>query len=230
MMRERVSTGIEAIDRELAGGVEPGSLVAVVAGPAMQSEALLRQMAGTQQTLYLTTLRDPVAVEQTFDADADIFVKDVRSRRSMENEFLENAPGSKSYWLSFDNSDSVLDTVYETVRKIDRQLNVVVDPTNPLEEADNRDAYSEVLNELKSRLLDTGGLGVLHCVTLEEQPTLRDVTLTICDVVIELELASLNRRQEYQLRIPKNRGGTPLLEDTTLVIDAEVWIDESRNI
>lgn len=229
-MTERVSTGIDTIDRELSGGVKPGSLVAIVAGPAMQSEALLHQIARTQQTLYLTTLRDPAAVEETLDDSGDIFVKDVRSRRPMDNEFLEEASGSRSYWLSFDNSDSVLDTVYETVRKIDRELHVVVDPANPLEETENRDAYSEVLNELKATLLETGGLGVLHCISLDDVPPLRDVTLTICDVIIELELVSLKSRAEYQLRIPKNRGGVPLLEDTTLVIDSDIWVDESRNI
>ena len=35
---------------------------------------------------------------------------------------------------------------------------------------------------------------------------------------------------EYQLTIPKNRGGTPVLEETTIVIDSDVWIDESRAI
>ena len=55
--------------------------------------------------------------------------------------------------------------------------------TNPLEEAADKHAYREVLNEL-----------------------------------------------EYQLTIPKNRGGTPVLEETTIVIDSDVWIDESRAI
>ena len=41
---------------------------------------------------------------------------------------------------------------------------------------------------------------------------------------------TMDNELEYQLTIPKNRGGTPVLEETTIVIDSDVWIDESRAI
>lgn len=230
-MVAKISTGIDAIDRELSGGIEPGSLVALVADPAMQSEALLHQIATTQQTLYLTTLRGTTAVENTLDGfGGDVFVKNVRDEKPMDNEFLKQVTGSRSYTSPLENGDRVLDEVYDTVRRIDRGINVVLDPINPLEETDNTDTYREILNELKSKLLATDGLGVLHCITLDDVPPLRDVTLAISDVVVKLELVQMKNRMEYRLTIPKNRGGTPLLEDTTVVIDSDIWIDESRQI
>lgn len=230
-MVAKVSTGIDAIDRELSGGIEAGSLVALVADPAMQSEALLHQIATTQQTLYLTTLRGTTAVENTLDVSSDdVFVKDAREEKSMDNEFLKQVTGSRSYSSPLENEDRMLDEMYDTVRRIDRGINVVLDPTNPLEETNNTEAYREILNELKTRLLATNGLGVLHCITLDDAPPLRDVTLTISDVVVKLELVQLKNQMEYRLTIPKNRGGTPLLEDTTVVIDSDIWIDESRQI
>jgi hypothetical protein len=138
--------------------------------------------------------------------------------------------GSGSYTPTLGTSDTIVDSVYELISNIDRDINVIIDPTNPLEESENKDAYRELLNELKSTVLDTGGLGILHCIDHEESPAFRDVTLTISDVVWELELNPKMDELEYELIIPKNRGGHPILEKTTLKMDADIWIDESRRI
>ncbi|PSP37075.1 hypothetical protein BRC66_06710 [Halobacteriales archaeon QH_2_66_30] len=228
----KLSTGIDTIDRRLGGGLEPGSLLSIVAEPAMQSEALLHQLIGMRPTLYLTTLRGSAAVKADMGSalDGDVFVESVSTRETMDNELLKQMTGSGSYSPSFGGDDSPLDAVYEILSDIDRELNVVIDTTNPLEEAEDKHAYREVLNELKSTMLETDGLGILHCVTLGDAPPFRDVTLTISDVVWELDLVSANSELEYQLTIPKNRGGAPVLDETTIVIDQDVWIDESRAI
>ena len=85
-------------------------------------------------------------------------------------------------------------------------------------------------NKFKSKLLETNSLGILHCITLEEAPPLRDITLAISDVVIKLELVSATNELQYQLTIPKNRGGKPLLDEIEVVFDSDVMIDETRNI
>lgn len=229
---DTLSTGIDTIDRRMSGGIEPGSLVALVAGPTMQSEALLHELIEMRPTLYLTTLREPSAVENDLErlATDEVFVEYAGKSQQMDNEFLKEMTGSRSYTPTFMDDDNVLDTVYEMVREVDERANVILDPVNPLEEAEPRDAYREVLNELKTTVMDTGGVGVLHCITLEDAPALRDVTLTFADVVWELDLVSLSGTMEYQLTIPKNRGGTPVLEETSIVVDSEVWVDDSRNI
>jgi hypothetical protein len=56
------------------------------------------------------------------------------------------------------------------------------------------------------------------------------VTLTISDVVVELELVSATNEMQYQLTIPKNRGGPTLLEESTVKFEPQVRIDETRNI
>lgn len=228
----RLSTGIDAIDRHMSGGIKPGSLVALIAGPTMQSEAILHELIEMRPTLYLTTLREPNAVENDLDrlSTDDVFVEYAGATRMMDNEFLRQITGTRSYTPSFANDETLLDTVYEILQDVDQQANVVLDPVNPLEESKNKDAHREVLNELKSTMLDTGGIGILHCITLEELPPYRDVTLALADVVWELDLVSLTNTMEYQLSIPKNRGGSPVLDDISVVLDNDVWVDESRNI
>lgn len=230
--QERLSTGIDAIDRHMSGGIEPGSLIALIAGPTMQSEAILHELIKMRPTLYLTTLREATAVEEDLDrlSTDNVFVEYAGAAQTMDNELLGQITGSRSYTPSFTNDGTLLDAVYETIQDIDRQANVILDPVNPLEETDNKDAYREVLNELKTTMLDTGGIGILHCITLEELPPFRDVTLALADIVWELNLVSLTNKMEYQLTIPKNRGGTPVLNEISIVLDNNVWVDESRNI
>lgn len=230
-MTEKLSTGIEELDRELSGGIEEGSLLSVIAGPATQSEALFHQMIEQRPSLYLSTLREAEAVEQSLGGlSDDLFVKDVLGERRMERESLKEITGTRGYSMSIGTADGVLDTVYETIDQIDRQMNVVIDPVNPLEETDEVGAYRDVLNKFKSKAIETDSLGVLHCITMDDAPSLRDVTLAISDVVIELELVSLTNESQYKLTIPKNRGGTPLLDETTIKFESTVWIDDTRNI
>lgn len=231
-MNGKISTGMEPIDRQLSGGIRPGNLLAISAGPMTQSEALLYQLIGTRPTLYLTTLREVEAVESGLpDSVTDnVYVQSVSQEQSMDSEFLREVTGSGSYNTTFASSNSIVDSVYEIVSNIDRDINVIVDPMNPLEETGNDEVYREVLNEIKSTMLETDGLGVLHCVTMDRPPALRDVTLMVSDMVWKLELTPSKDELEYKLTIPKNRDGVPVLEKTTLKFESEVWVDETRRI
>ena len=230
-MEEKQKTGITNLDRELDGGIEQGSLLSVIAGPATQSEALFDQLIDQRPTLYLTTLREPESVTQRLGGETDgLFVKDVRGGQTMDKEYMKQLTGSRSYSMGIDHSADILDAVYETIERVDREMNVILDPINPLEETGDSETYRAVINKFQSKMLDTGGVGVLHCITLEDAPPLRDMTLAISDIVFELDLVRLKNEMQYRLTIPKNRGGTPLLDQTTVKFDSEVWIDDTRNI
>ena len=62
---------IDALDRELEGGLPGGSLVAYTAPPASQSELLLQELTAARDTLYMTTERTEDAVE-----DADLVLRE----------------------------------------------------------------------------------------------------------------------------------------------------------
>lgn len=230
-MTDKLPTGIQGVDRELSGGIEPGSLLSVIAKPATQSEALLHEIIERRPTLYLSTLRESAAVKQRLNGHGDeLYVTDVLGTQTMDKEFMKEITGTRSHTMSVTETDDVLDDVYETIEQVDQKMNIIIDPINPLEETENKHGYREVINKLKSIVLETGGLGVLHCITLGTAPPLRDVTLTISDVVFELELVSATNEMQYQLTIPKNRGGTTLLEEATVKFNSRVWIDDTRNI
>lgn len=55
-------TGMPELDRKLHGGVPPGSLVAFTAPPDTQAELFLEQVARSNESRYVTTLRDGATV------------------------------------------------------------------------------------------------------------------------------------------------------------------------
>ncbi|MFB6161425.1 MAG: RAD55 family ATPase [Haloferacaceae archaeon] len=231
-MTEMLSTGVEALDRRLDGGLPVGSLLALVAPPASQSEALIHDLMDERPTLYVTTIRQREAVEAELvadDHDAEVVVTHAGGTASMDSEFLKEVTGNRTHALG-SGDDRLLDDVYEAVERVDRPMNVVVDPANPLERTDKRRAYQEVPNRLKATLVETGGLGVVHCISSVEVPALRETTLTVADVVWDLDVVEGSDSVEHQLLVPKNRRGTVVLEETTLVFEPHIHVDDSWNI
>lgn len=229
-----LSTGIASLDRRLEGGLAPGSVLAIVASPASQSEALIHELMRERPTVYVSTLRRPAAIEGAIPADIDrtmdVHVEYAGERPSMDDEFMRQITGNRIHSIGDETGGASIENVYEVIGRVSDQANVVLDPTNTLERSGEGDAYREMLNELKSTMLQTDGLGILHAIAQEDIPALRETTLMVADVVWELELVSMVNGLEYQLVIPKNRGSTPILEEISLKIDPEVWIDDSRNI
>lgn len=232
----KLSTGIRALDRRLDGGLDPGDTLALVAPPATQSQTLLYQLMNERPTLYISTLRPENSVERDLekrgDFQAPYRIETTGTKLTMEGELIRELTGSRAYTGNTAVRDDPLDDLYDLIETIDEPLNVIVDPVNPLERGESRDAYNETLSFLSLRLDETDSLGVLLCHTSEPQPPFRDLTLIMADVVWELDIVSTTKENiEYRLRVPKNRGGTVLTEDLSLDIKSRgVTVDDSRTI
>lgn len=231
-----LSTGIKSLDRRLDGGLDPGDILALVAPPATQSQALLYQLMGERPSLYVSTLRPKSSVQRDFDKrggiEAPYRIETTGDKLTMEGELIRELTGSRAYTGNSAVKDDPLDDLYELIETIDEPINVIIDPMSPLERGDSRQAYSETLSFLSLKLEETESLGVLLCHTSDPQPPFRDLTLIVADVIWELDLVSTAKENiEYQLRVPKNRGGDIITEDLSLDIQRrDVRIDDSRAI
>lgn len=235
-MGERLSTGIAAIDRRLDGGFKAGSLVALVTPPAAQSHAIIQQVMRQRPSVYVTSLRSAASIEHELDGlgdeDFPVTIQEVGEAVQEENKLLHELTGSQIHAAKTVERDQILDQVYEVVQRVDGACNLVVDPVNPLERSESRTDYQNLLSKVAARLLDTGSIGLLHCTLLDDPPSFRETTLTMADVVWELDIVTGRRKDlEIQTRIPKNRGGEAVLEELTLLVeDGRVMTDDSRNI
>lgn len=207
-MADRVATGIDVLDRKLAGGLPPGTIVAYTARPASQSELLLYQLTAARRTLYLSTQRSTEAISHALERTAAP-VGSPRIRRV--------------------GIDDTLAEARKLVEALPEDANLIVDTMDVLERTD-RAPYAKFLNRLKAHLVETGSIAVLHCPKTESMPPTRSTTLHVADAVFDLRSAVGATELETHLTIPKFRGGGAPSENIKLELSERVSIDTSRDI
>jgi len=205
---ETLSTGMDVLDRKLGGGIPPGTVVALLASPASQSELFLYELSAVRETLYLTTERTPDDVAGAL-AESGVSTDGVDVRRLAPASPVEDARAA--------------------LRDVGDGSTVIVDPTGPLESAD-ADEYRALVNDLRRRTDETGSLAVLHCLDGRTVPPQRDRTEYLADVVFDLLTTLRGGSVENSLSVPKFRGGRSLPEAIELDLTTDVTIDVSRKI
>lgn len=207
-MGRRLPTGIDVLDRKLEGGLPAGSVVALTASPASQSELLLYELAVPRGTLYLTTERSTEAVRDAFD----------RTTVPTGTPEVEGLAGE----APLDRATALSETLAEG-------STLIVDPVDPLERQDSA-RYRRFVNGLRARLVDTESIAVLHCLAGHAPPEGRDLTEHMADVVFALDTRVSGESVENRLAVPKFRGGRALSETIKLELTERVRVDTSRDI
>lgn len=202
-----LSIGIDALDRELDGGVPAGSVIVYSAPPASQSELLIYELTATRPTLYLST-------DRTEDAVADAFAR-------------ANCPTGDPD-IRYVSNEAPLENAWRMSRELGEGQNLVIDPCDALERAD-RSRYQNFLNELHNHVQNTGSLAILHCMTGTDSE-LRPVTEHMADVIFDLNQEIKGTDMETRLAVPKFRGGFALSETIKLELSDRVRVDTSRDI
>ncbi|MFC7234484.1 DUF7125 family protein [Halosegnis marinus] len=202
----RFTTGTGPLDRELDGGFEPGALVAYVAGPAVQAETLLYQLAAQRPTTYVTTVTPERKVREAVDGIAGVGGADGLDTVAV-------APDASV--ASFAERLDVREDSY-----------VLVDAVDLFERSDPAD-YHAFLGEFADRLDERGAVGVLHAVEGADVSATRDWTLRAADVVVRLAVAFEGIEPETLLRVQRTRGADPPEEALKVKLGAEVEIDTS---
>ncbi|MDS0292659.1 RAD55 family ATPase [Halogeometricum luteum] len=206
-MSDRLTTGITVLDRELGGGIPAGSIVALLADPASQSELFLYELTAVRGTLYLTTVRSDQAVEDAIS----------RTRTRVGSPTVRDV-----------GAEAPLDAANKLVRDLPEGANLIVDVVDVLEAADPV-RYRAFLNGLQTHMVNTGGLAVLHGMK-GDAPTNRRYTEHMADVVFDLRTAVDGAEIENRLAVPKFRGGRAPEETIKLRLSEQVAVDTSRDI
>lgn len=204
----RLPLGVDALDRQLDGGLPPGSVIAYCAPPASQSELLLYEATSTRPSLYLSTDRTAEAVTDAFD----------RARCPTGNPQIRHIPG-----------DAPIQHASQLYQSIGEPANLIIDPIDALERVD-RNRYQNFLNGLQTHMINTGGIAILHCLSGEHTPDHRTMTQHMADVIFELYQRVNGAEIETRLSVPKFRGGNALGDTIKLELGDRVRVDTSRDI
>lgn len=201
-------TGYEPLDRAFGGGLEPGSMVAVVAAPASRSERFLSETTAVRGTLYLSTERSAANVQRALESVPTATGNPTVRRLSDENGLAE--------------ARSMAD-------KLPASSTLVVDPVNALER-DGRDEYVSFLDDLKEQLVETGSIGLLHCLNGHTIPSNRTVTTHAADAVFEITAVTpeTGANVEHYLSVPKYRADGTTTEAIELEFGKETVAPNSN--
>lgn len=187
-----LDTGIEAFDRAV-GGVPAGSVVALEADPASQSEQLLYRATATRGTLYVSTIRsEPLVRDALANAPVEVGSPTVRT-----------VP------------EGAIDEAEQLIAEVPAGSTVVVDAVDALERAEPA-AYAEFLDSVKRQLLESGSIAILHCLADPAEPTNRSTTRHVADAVFSFE----SRPDGVdELTVPKLRTNGAYSEPLALRLD-----------
>lgn len=181
---QRLSVGIPALNRELNGGLPPGSVIALNADPNSQSENLLYELTTERGTLYLTTERS----EELVRNDIDTAVAD-----------------SGNPTIRHINGPAPTKQALEYVRLLPDGANLVIDTMDTLERVD-REIYLDFLNELIAEVRASGSIAMVHCLNGSSVPANRPSTEHFADAVFDLQTTVEGSTVEQHLSIPKSRN------------------------
>lgn len=207
-MANRLSTGIDVLDRRLGGGLPAGSVVAFSAPPASQGELLLYELTSARPTLYLTTDRTEQAVKDAID------------------NCLAPTGDPRIQYVS---GDAPLENARRLFRNISGEANLIIDPVDVLERLDET-RYRNFLNAIQNHMANIGGMTVLHCLSGADVPEMRDTTQHMADVIFDLNVEVQSGDVETKLGVLKFRGGRAPTETIKLELGERVRIDTSRDI
>lgn len=235
-MGDRRSTGIEHLDRQIGGGLAPGSVVGFRTPPESQGELLLRELATANESLYLSTTRTDDAVREWLGAADGIDIhyagSDGLAPRSGDvvRDRLADAAGWTAVYDDRHGSDERIriEGVTAAATSIEDGC-VVVDPVNPLEQYDES-TYTGFLHELQDHLIETDSVAFLHMVETPEPPNARWLTLQMADEVWQVSVDAEDDSVDFRLTVTKSRSGDVPRERIKLVLDDDVSIDTSRDI
>lgn len=213
-MTDTLSMGIDVLDDHLNGGPRPGTLMGLTAPPASQASALFYALMRERPTIYITTVRRGDAVRDELDyvlePDVQFTIKETGTEKPLRsvNRAIEQAESERE----------------------SGQKNIIIDTVDALERTGKYNRYIDLLNAIKSYLLGTGGIALLHCTELGTPPPLRNITLTISDLVMNLDVTTDQSTVENRLIVPKFRSWESVEEVIKLKLGQEALVDTSRNL
>lgn len=202
------STGLPFLDRRLDGGLPAGCLLALTASPRSQSELLLRQLAQTRQSLFISMMRPTEEVH---------------------TEIAGGTTTPPALTVTEQAPDGLLADFSPIESLHTPESFVLIDRMNGLEET-TRTEYLGFLNQLSEMLQRTDSVGVLHCSETSPLPPQRGLTLDRADQVWQLELLYRSREIKNRLLVTKSRNGRALTEPIDLLLTDRVQVDTSRRI
>jgi KaiC/GvpD/RAD55 family RecA-like ATPase len=227
----RLSTGLDILDRTLNGGIPKGSLIYFNAEPVSQPEIFLFEFTTPRKTYYFSTdksadnLKRHMA-ELNFSFDNIEFI-DIR-QEYYDDIFVTSTEHGESERRLYELIDSKLDYIYSTGES---NYTIIFDHFSFLVDM-NIDVHA--LKNLLHKIYEMDKERESTCILLVlkgiHDRRIETIFQNVCDVIFDVDVENKGDKMAFKLSIPKIRSGSPVVEYIRFKVTDRVNIDTSRDI
>lgn len=223
-----LSTGLPLLDKELDGGLHPGSLIYLRADPMAMAEIFLYYFLQKTPTYYVNTERKPefilLNMQRLGFETADIKFIDVHKKYYEKEGKLLYSKEVKDYMI-LDYLKKQLETIKDT------GVNLCVDTiTFFLYLGVKRALIIELIDTIYNTTKKTKGLGFLYGLKEEPCAPNENEIINHCDVIFDVSMVRKADRVVTELIIPKARDRPIRGNVLKFRIEGGIIMDTSREI
>jgi len=228
MANKLLPTGLPTLDKELDGGLLPGSLVYLMADPMTMGEIFLYQFIQQRPSYYINTERNPEYILNNlkqfgFEISGIKFI-------DIHEKYYENV--SKLLDRGELRDYRVLDFFIKQLEIIEvKEINLIVDTITFFQHLEvKRSNFRELIDKLYDTVKRTEGLGFLYGIKDENRSLLENEVINICDAVFDISLIKKADKTTTELTIPKARDRPIHGNVLKFKIEGGIIMDTSREI
>ena len=228
MVNKLLSTGLPTLDKELDGGLLPGSLVYLLADSMTMGEIFLYQFIQQRSSYYVNTERKPEYIINNlkqfgFEASGLKFI-DIREKYYENTDKLLDRGELRDY--------RVLDFFIKQLEIIDaKEINLIVDTITFFQQLEvKRSKFRELIDKIYGTVKKTEGLGFLYGLKGEKRSLIENEVINICDAVFDISLIKKADKSTTELTIPKARDRPIHGNVLKFKIEGGIIMDTSREI
>ncbi|MFZ3382709.1 MAG: ATPase domain-containing protein [Candidatus Methanoperedens sp.] len=228
MANKLLPTGLPALDKELDGGLPPGSLVYLMADSMTMGEIFLYQFTQQRPSYYINTERKPEYILNNlkqfgFDVSGIKFI-------DIHEKYYENV--SKLLDRGELRDYRVLDFFIKELEIIEgKEINLIVDTISFFQNLEvKRSKIRELIDKLYGTVKRTEGLGFLYGIKDENRSIIENEVINICDVVFDISLIKKADKTITELTIPKARDRHIHGNVLKFKIEGGIIMDTSKEI
>jgi KaiC/GvpD/RAD55 family RecA-like ATPase len=228
MTEELLITGLPTLDKELEGGLYPGTLVYLMADSMTMAEIFLYQFIQQRNSYYVNTERRSEYIitnlkKYGYDESKINFI-DMHKKYYEISDKLVGGGEIKDYMT--------IDFLVKQLKSIDaKNINLIIDTITFFEHLEvKRNKLREMIDVIYDTTKKTEGLGFLYGLKGDKRSVIENEIINICDAVFDISLTKKSDKNITELTIPKARDRPIHGNVLKFKIEGGIIMDTSREI
>lgn len=228
------STSIDVLDRNIGGGLPPGSVVYLLADAKSMAEMFLYQLSQSRDTYYFINDRNPKYVTNDFHhhglkVDNVAFIDIYGAYYMTESGEMSNNIGSKI------SDNKIIEFTEFNLKKLldieNGDINIIFDTFSFYLSLDiNQFTVKRLINVIYEITKELNCVSFLYGIKDVHSRSIESEILKCCDAIFDIDLVKGTERLSNRLSITKLRGRKPNHDVLKFKIGDTVQIDTTEDI